>query len=942
MSTRVLSRCLAVLGVLMGSATAFAQVTTTNPLDELKARVEQLLQQAGLPLTDQQNRELVLVMEDQRRASERLFGDIMDFSGGAVRGADRDRALAGIQWMNEAFAATLEKLLTPEQNRVWSEHQAAAIRAEGGLPALRLALHEANAPLDDAQEMLAAEIYTRAAARLREAGVDAAGVGTVEDEVLAEVADLLTGAQAAALVPAGEESTANGIPVVRGGPVVDRGSQVSQQTAPDAGTSARPRAMLIAALRAVARPSAAPVQVDAARASRSSDQIAQIRINNNAFTAENFGGRGAPGFSRGGGGGGRAGSIEVIERGGVGDYHGSFSFDFRDDALTAQNALANNTPEFQQRNINANLSGPFIRNLLTANLTFNQNEQENASTVVAEMPTGALSLGLVSPELSRQYNANGQMQLSETHALHFRVGYNTRTNRNSGVGGFTLPERAFGSTNDSVSAGVREIWAASASTMYETVLSYSTTDSATDSVTKAVAVDVLDAFRSGGAGRQQSRRSRSYAFSNLLWYEGNQFTVKTGMEVSRWGFSSVSEDGFMGRFTFSSLDTYRAGQPLTYSVTRGNPNLDVRQTELGAFVQTDWRVNPRLTLFTGLRYEWQTNVDDVNNLDPRVGFAYAPGASTVIRGGAGLFHQKVFLTLIEEVTRLDGTRQYEVVVSDPSYPDPFASGTAQVVPPSSRRVLAPDLRVSADVRASLSVERTLPWNIGVEAAYDYEHGLNQLRTRDINAPLPGETIRPNPEEGGVLQLESTARSRSHALRLAFRQRLRFMNYTASYTLSSAYDDSDGAFSRPMSSYAPWLDWGRSSFNQTHRYNFTVNLQAPFGTLFTVRGAGNSGSPYTITTGLDDNADQHLNDRPDGVLRNSAAGPRYFNVDMTLSKTVRVAGISGSQVSLYATMQNAFNLVNLRNPSGVLTSSRFGIPSAAAPGRDVEVGVRYQF
>ncbi len=36
----------------------------------------------------------------------------MDFSGGSVRGADRDRALAGIQWMNEAFEAFLADLLT--------------------------------------------------------------------------------------------------------------------------------------------------------------------------------------------------------------------------------------------------------------------------------------------------------------------------------------------------------------------------------------------------------------------------------------------------------------------------------------------------------------------------------------------------------------------------------------------------------------------------------------------------------------------------------------------------------------------------------------------------------------------------------------------------------------------------------------------------------------
>ena len=75
------------------ASVALGQVTTSNPVDDMKAVVEAVLDDAGVPFTDQQNRELALVMEEQRQASERLFRDIMDFSGGPVRGADRDRAL---------------------------------------------------------------------------------------------------------------------------------------------------------------------------------------------------------------------------------------------------------------------------------------------------------------------------------------------------------------------------------------------------------------------------------------------------------------------------------------------------------------------------------------------------------------------------------------------------------------------------------------------------------------------------------------------------------------------------------------------------------------------------------------------------------------------------------------------------------------------------------
>jgi hypothetical protein len=153
----------------------------------------------------------------------------------------------------------------------------------------------------------------------------------------------------------------------------------------------------------------------------------------------------------------------------------------------------------------------------------------------------------------------------------------------------------------------------------------------------------------------------------------------------------------------------------------------------------------------------------------------------------------------------------------------------------------------------------------------------------------------------------------------------------------------------MNNYDPGADWGRAGYNQKHRYNFTINSEAPFGTLFTVEGFGHSGNPYNITTGEDDNQDQQTSDRPPGVPRNSGDGPRFFNVNMTLSKTFRLrSGGTGERrgggalLSVYANMNNAFNLVNRRNPSGVLTSEYFGIPTSAAAARDVEIGVRYQF
>ncbi len=945
---------------------AIGQVTTSNPLDDMKAVADQVLGDAGVPFSDQQNSELVLVMEEQRQASERLFGDIMDFSSGPVRGADRDRALAGIQWMNEAFEVTLTELLTPEQHQVWSEHRAAQIRAAGSFPALRLFLDDTGAPLDAGQTRQATSIYETVADRLLDAERDEAAaldLSDIENDALARVAELLTPPQVEALLDAAGPEPPRGDVGDPARPIDSEGSE-AQPPGPAAPAPDTRFGRVVLALRAVARPTSAYFGgATEPGASASSEQIAQIRINSNQFTTENFGGGGAPGFGRfggsfrgnfhggggrgggfrGGGGRGGAGSnIEVIERGGTGAFHGNFSFDFRDEALTARNHFAKNKPkpEFQQRNINANVSGPFIRDFLTASFTFNQRERENADTVVASTPAGSVSYGIVSPEVSRSYSGNGQMQLGADHALHFTLRYQGQTSDNNGVGGFTLPERASTQSRTNISGGLREIWIISPRMLNEVSLTYFGNESANAAVTSAERINVLDAFRSGGADRNNRQRANSYTLANTLWFEGEQLTFKTGTEIGYRTTSSFSEDGFRGTFTFSSLDEYLAGRPLTYTVTRGDPHLDALQIAVAGFVQTDWRISRRFTVFAGLRYERQTNISDNDNVDPRMGFAYSLG-STVLRGGAGLFHQNLSLRLVEDVLRLDGTRQYDIEVSAPGYPDPFAGGDASIVPPSSRRLFADDVSVPYDGRASLSLERSLPWNIQVDASYNFTRGVDLFRTINLNAPLPGETVTPNPRDGRILQLESSGRSQSHGVRIGYRQRLTFLTYNASYTLSSDHDDNQGSFYVPMNSYDPDADWGRAGYSQRHRYSFGVNMQAPFGTLLTVDAFGNSGRPYNITTGADDNHDLETNDRPEGVARNSADGPRFFVADMTLSKTFRPDD-SQAQFSIYANVENLFNLVNLRNPSGVLTSRYFGIPTAASSARDVEIGMRYQF
>jgi hypothetical protein len=83
-----------------------------------------------------------------------------------------------------------------------------------------------------------------------------------------------------------------------------------------------------------------------------------------------------------------------------------------------------------------------------------------------------------------------------------------------------------------------------------------------------------------------------------------------------------------------------------------NPqDYDVRlnHSYFGGYAQDQWRVNPKLTLNYGLRWDFEAGLSQVVNPDyhgfqPRVGFAYSPTKRTVIRSGYGIFDDHYNMT----------------------------------------------------------------------------------------------------------------------------------------------------------------------------------------------------------------------------------------------------------------------------------------------------------
>src|SRR5579859_7602066 len=80
-----------------------------------------------------------------------------------------------------------------------------------------------------------------------------------------------------------------------------------------------------------------------------------------------------------------------------------------------------------------------------------------------------------------------------------------------------------------------------------------------------------------------------------------------------------------------------------------NFNVNLNHSYYGFFAQDQWKLNHKLTLNYGLRYDFETGLgffinSDYKNFQPRVGLAYAPDSKTVIRAGYGIFTDRYNLT----------------------------------------------------------------------------------------------------------------------------------------------------------------------------------------------------------------------------------------------------------------------------------------------------------
>ncbi|MEJ7617138.1 MAG: TonB-dependent receptor, partial [Pyrinomonadaceae bacterium] len=307
----------------------------------------------------------------------------------------------------------------------------------------------------------------------------------------------------------------------------------------------------------------------------------------------------------------------------------------------------------------------------------------------------------------------------------------------------------------------------------------------------------------------------------------------------------------------------------------GQSAFEFSTNDYNFFFQDDIRVDSRLTVNVGLRYEYQQlpqaqianplfaataeMPSDKNNFGPRFGFAYdvTGDGKTSVRGGFGMYYGRIINSTISNAITNTGTATsqrtftfFPTTVGAPLFPNVLAGvpATTTTVAPSIV-AFAGDFENPQIYQGDFIIEREIARNTIVSASYLFSAGRNLPTFVDINLPAPitnptpirvvggpfdGQSFtlpifataggaRPNRDFGVITQIRSDVDSQYDALVLQLNRRLTAgLQLQTNYTLATATDSGQTSqtfttANAPLNPFDRSLEKSTSNFDIRHRF-----------------------------------------------------------------------------------------------------------------------------
>lgn len=706
---------------------------------------------------------------------------------------------------------------------------------------------------------------------------------------------------------------------------------------------------------------AARVRVDGFNGGQlpSRDVIRSIRIVRDTFPAENHSADND--------------GIDIVTQAGIGPIRGGFSTRVRDSVLGGSNPFVDIKAPERTQNFDVNIGGAIVPNKSSFSLFAGGRKQFD--TPVATYTTEA---GKTSQLLGRRpndgWNVNGMFDynLSKSHVLRLGYSQNYSSRSNLGIGGFDLEERAYANETWGNQLRAQEAGPVGSNAYLNTRLQLRLYRTDSTSQIEAQTIRVLDGFTSGGAQVTGGVNQKDVELTSDLNYVRGIHTMRTGIQLEGRHYRTDSQSNYLGTYIFSSNDDFAIGKARNYTRRIGDPLISFAHLEAAIYAQDDLRLRPNLTFSPGLRYELQTHVHDLTGFGPRLGLTWAPGKNgrTTIRTSYGIFYNWLGSNVYEQTLRVNGVRQQEINIVNPVYPDP---GLVAATFSASNKYVLGDLKMERIHRYSAAVDRNFSPKLRGSLTFSTARYSNQLRGVNLNAPVDG--VRPDPAFANVIEVVPEASMHTYDLvpdfSLNFAGGIRNADQATwnpkrtvirfNYRHRRAYNNSDGAFSVSPSGS---LDdqWGVAGGDTRHRMRASISTQAVRNVNAQLSWDANSGAPYTITTGTDDNGDSIFNDRPVLTPRNSVRLPWRSTFSANMSYTIPIGRVPGPEggrpgaggrpgggprgrqkgITINVSAQNLTNRSNFSGFSGVMTSQYFMQATSVSNPRQVDLSVRLSF
>jgi hypothetical protein len=699
----------------------------------------------------------------------------------------------------------------------------------------------------------------------------------------------------------------------------------------------------------------------------------------------------------------------VVTPSGANTLAGSASYRFRRD-WTAERPflLAANRPkpDLKVDNFTATLGGPIKKDKLFFYLGYEYLKNDlSANRVITVTPETASVLGL-SPEALGDgvipavqsvdmFIAKLDYQVSAAHRLSARYSLFKNTTPENIGGGLNTREIGTDFQDRMDNFGFQAVSTFGSDKLNELRIAYGKRDNPLEPSAAAGSgpeVQVTGVANFGGAPTPTE-------FIQKYWQVVDNFSLLRGRHTFKIGFDVQLIDDerltdIHPLYVFPNTAAYLAakGGVNPYSYTRfsqniGDASVSYSQTFFSAFVQDEFRVNPRLKLIYGVRYDrfkvpdadpsapYAANREfrvDGNNFGPRVGFSWSLDAEsrTVLRASTGVMYETP-LGLTYQDALLEGgaprllpTNVGPTQPGAPAFPGTLSSLPPGTVPSRSIRAVAADFDSQWAWLSNVQLDRALTRDLAVGVGYINSTGRSLPTLLNSNVVPIGPTLpdgrpiysrsvsaatRVDPNFDIVREITSTGESQYNALTVSLSKRMSHgWQLTAFYTYADAKDDGviGGRYvigSSDVEAISDPSDQGRdysyTSWNVKHTFVVSGVLQP------VVQGEGfwnalannnllafivqtNSGLPYNIRAATDLNADGISADRPNGVERQSGELGSYFQVDGRYSRFIPIG--SRVKAELFLEAKNLFNRENIRAVNSVVATDALGNPNNPIP------------